>query len=695
MKCPSCNAPCDANASYCVACGTKLEGKNTGGLVGHRIGAWTVTELVARGGVGDIYLGERPAPGWGVAKAVLKVPRVRNLPLAAQRRLLQGVRQEGQILSLLKHPHIVPIEEVVDLNGCPVICMKYIYGEDLSSIIHKGQRKDEKEIPWQVALKYLSGILDALHYAHTHQVLQVIHGDIKPANIRIEQPADRAWLLDFNLSSLIGSEEANVGLGTVPYAAPEVIAGEKPTAASDIYSMAVTAYELLTAEQAFPSGNRFDSKERLAFLREHKPIPLGVLRPDLPRGVVEAIHNSFALDPSLRSRTAREFREELLKYSESLIGTGPKETWMGQAVRQPAPPGESSRAAGHATTAVADERTEAVEHALFKFISNPKSAKAAHALDSHGVSDMDALAVVQRVALETDIWLWERAVAPYREVWLPVLERFGTSVTAQEREAARSRLGIPRLLARHFERERECGEVQFGGVWFVEIPGGVYRVGTDSGRSEQSPEHEVLLRGYWISKDPVTQDVFGRFLAGTMHVGDWLGPGPLPGDPKAPVHGVSWRDAVAFCDWFSAFVGRPARLPTEAQWEVAARGRSRGKFPWGDAPPDPERAVFGRSSIAPLPVGGRPKGVSPFGVRDLAGNVWEWCRDWYDSQAYWESPRRDPKGPKDGHCKVLRGGSFASDPCSLQCTARSRDGIDVALEMYGFRIVVEKLGGAS
>jgi len=228
-----------------------------------------------------------------------------------------------------------------------------------------------------------------------------------------------------------------------------------------------------------------------------------------------------------------------------------------------------------------------------------------------------------------------------------------------------------------FAEEKASVEVQPGRVEHVEVrlklrnvgdmvyvPAGEFIMGDDQGPDDCRPAHRVYVDAFLIDKYEVTNRQYRRFMEAT-------GYGPPGGfyDPRLrdddqPVVGVTWYEAVAFASW----VGK--RLPTEAEWEKAARGGQGFLYPWGNA----WKADRCNSSLAGLgvtaPVGSFPLGAGPYGIFDLAGNASEWCADWYDAFYYEYSPERNPQGPNYGFMRVVRGGAYTDGPERLRTFVR-------------------------
>lgn len=188
------------------------------------------------------------------------------------------------------------------------------------------------------------------------------------------------------------------------------------------------------------------------------------------------------------------------------------------------------------------------------------------------------------------------------------------------------------------------------------------------------PAHRVQLGAFCIAREAVTVDQFRACLAATGRPNPIIGPAP-GGQRRAgmPVCFVPWHEAVAFCAWLTARTGLPFRLPTEAEWERAARGTDGRPFPWGWELPSPWRANYGGMMNGPQPVSGCPAGASPAGCLNMSGNVWEWCADWFDPDYYAQSPAQNPTGPPAGRNRVIRGGAWDSTEGYLRCSARLYD----------------------
>jgi len=196
-------------------------------------------------------------------------------------------------------------------------------------------------------------------------------------------------------------------------------------------------------------------------------------------------------------------------------------------------------------------------------------------------------------------------------------------------------------------------------------------MGSADGEDNERPIHRVWVDAFQIAPHPVTNAEYARF-APPPCIDD-----PRFNDPRQPVVAVSWTDAMRYCEW------RGVRLPSEAEWELAARGGAEGRrYPWGDDVPDD--AALAVTLTGPRPAGQRaPNG---FGLYDMCENVHEWCADWYAPDYYAVSPERNPRGPESGTRRASRGGSWRHRIKVTRCAARSSLPPEFRYNDYGFRV---------
>ena len=248
------------------------------------------------------------------------------------------------------------------------------------------------------------------------------------------------------------------------------------------------------------------------------------------------------------------------------------------------------------------------------------------------------------------------------------------------------------------------------------IPAGEFLLGASDAEADERPIHRVFVSEFFIGRFPVTNGEYARFVRATGHrppavralpmiagAGQdatfkelaaqyvWTGIEPQPGRGGHPVVLVTYEDAEAYCAWMSQTLGRLVRMPTEAEWEKAARGGVDGcRYPWGDEI-DQSRANYLVDPSLKNQRGTAPTGTyapNAYGLCDMAGNVWEWVSDWYGSEYYAAGDARNPQGPRDGAMRIVRGGSWVNeDVRALRCSCRHPVPPDTYAYSIGFRIV--------
>jgi formylglycine-generating enzyme required for sulfatase activity len=204
----------------------------------------------------------------------------------------------------------------------------------------------------------------------------------------------------------------------------------------------------------------------------------------------------------------------------------------------------------------------------------------------------------------------------------------------------------------------------------VFVPGGTFPMGSLAddamAADDESPQHLVTLDGFWIDRTEVTNAQYDNCVeTGTCSPSGTAGDEERTG-PNFPVEAVTWENAATYCEWAGG------RLPTEAEWEYAARGPEGRIYPWGDQAPTPELCQFDNNVIGTAAAGSFPAGASWCDALDLAGNVEEWVADWYSETYYQGSPTDNPAGPETGEFKVVRGGSWGTGPAGVRGADRSR-----------------------
>jgi formylglycine-generating enzyme len=248
------------------------------------------------------------------------------------------------------------------------------------------------------------------------------------------------------------------------------------------------------------------------------------------------------------------------------------------------------------------------------------------------------------------------------------------------------------------------------------IPAGDFLMGAADAEEDERPVHRVFVSEFYIGRFPVTQDDYARFVRAAGYqppairalpliAGSgrdllfrelaapyaWSGDQPPAGHGSHPVVLVSFEDALAYCEWLSRELGRTVRLPTEAEWERAARAGTDGlRYPWGNEI-DPSRGNYLIDAANKRQRGTRPTGTyapNAYGLYDVCGNVWEWVSDWYGADYYGMGDARDPRGPDSGGMRIVRGGSWVNDDVAmLRCAYRHKVPPDTYAYSVGFRIV--------
>ncbi len=591
-----------------------------------------------------------------------------GLDTATLSQLRHQFQQEASVLANLNHPSLVDVTDFFEEGGSAYLVMKFVEGESLADRIAR-----EGALPEDRVLAWAGQLLDALDYCHGQGV---IHRDIKPQNVII-CPDGRAVLVDFGLLKLWDPSDPRTrtamrGMGTPEYAPPEqygTLSGHTDPR-SDIYGLGATLYHALTGQAPVSAGDRMAALSAFPSVRD--------VSPGVSAGLAAAVSRAMELPVPGRFRSAAEMRAALKDEARALrdeARAAEDEARASQsgAVVPPAPAPAAAPAPGQPTKVMPGSWPAA----------RPRRSVPGLVWALGGM----AAVVLLIVGIVAASWLKANSAPTPTQQPLPT-KPLPTSTS-------RPTL-TPDLPIQGDSQTRPAD-----GMVMVYIPAGEFEMGSTDGGDDEQPVHEVVLDGFWIDRTEVTNARFAAFLneQGNQTEGGatWLNIGdedcriersegayrPVSGYANHPVIEVTWYGAAAYCEWVGG------RLPTEAEWEVAARGPEGYAYPWGNSAPDCSLANYwgkdGGCVGGTTTVGSYPTGASWVGAQDLAGNVWEWVGDWYGPYA--AGRQVNPTGPSSGELRVVRGGSWDGDQYYARCSARLRDRPDFSSDDLGFRCV--------
>ncbi len=594
---------------------------------------YTVERELGRGAMGVVYLARDEQLGRHVA--------IKTVQLAGQfsqgehASLRARLFREAKAAARLSHPHIVTIYQVGEAAGVPYLAMEFVDGMTLEAATAPGSGWRAEPL-----LAGLQQVAEGLDYAHSQGL---VHRDVKPANILIRRDGSFK-VADFGIVKLLDETartETNGMMGTPSYLSPEQVRGEGVSGRSDQYALAVTAFRILTERLPFWG----DSVAAMFYQILH-------LEPgdeQLAPGLARVLRRGMAKRPAERYGTCREF-------VAALDGA-----LRGEAVA--APPGERRW--------------------------NPLWAAGVIGLVLIGGAGMGALVwkkrpaepvIPERPEYFTQKQDPQRIVQEARRSVIDVLEKAKQAEPPKVAEAAT----FPVDLAPAGSAQRGAKD----GLPYVWIPAGSFPMGCSAGEMCSSDEvrHTVRFqKGFWLGATEVTAGAFRRYVkekgakmpeAGTGRDG-WK-------DERMPISYVNHRNAAAFCAWSGG------RLPTEAEWEYAARAGTRGlvygpleKVAWIY---QDDLLVYTKAHDGNYPPVGT-KAPNRFGLFDMIGGLNEWVSDFYDADYYKLSPAVDPTGPVRGDGYVHRGGSLLTIPNDAGASRRRWALAETEAPDIGFRCV--------
>lgn len=595
------------------------------------IPGYQIERELGHGGMSTVYLAVQESLGRQVALKVMAPA------LVADRSFGERFLREARTVAQLTHQNILAVYDIGSIGHRYYLAMEYVSGGDLKQCIRQGA------LPPEQALAILKQVASALGYAHQKGF---VHRDVKPENVLFREDGT-AVLADFGIAKAIGSGTRMTGvgmsIGTPHYMSPEQARGKEVDGRSDLYSLGVVLFEMLTGRVPY------DAEDTLAIAFAH-------VNNALPQFPAALSSYQPLLDLLLAKDPAGRFADagDLMAAIERLQ--------CGQSLQRPV-----------SATQVMPQVEQTVN-----------TAKAA----TRGGMTWAIGGVLLAILAFGGLWLVKQKPEPsFRQ---------GASVAALNTET------VPQAPLQRHETAPAVADVlesaklpddkplppksedllvdSTTGMEFVWVPGGCFQMGdtVGDGESDEMPLHEVCLDGFWMGRTEVTQGQWQKIMGNN--------PSYFQKGVNFPVEQVSWNDVQGYIRTLGDQSGKSYRLPTEAEWEYAARsGGNDDKYAGGNNL-DAVAWYGSNCGNSSHPVAQkRPNGL---GLYDMTGNVWEWCQDWYGNDGYRSSQRSNPRGPSSGSTRVNRGGCWRNFDNTCRLANRDSHGPGDRRAGLGFRLVV-------
>ncbi|KAA3654573.1 MAG: hypothetical protein DWQ04_34270, partial [Chloroflexi bacterium] len=532
--------------------------------IGRSIGGrYQIEDLLGRGGMSSVYKATDPNLQRAVAVKMIH-PHLSEHPEFVKR-----FEQEAAAVAQLRHPNIIQVHDFNHEGDVYYMILEHVPGETLEKRLD-ALKGANLRLPLSETIHIMSNLCDAVAFAHERNM---VHRDLKPSNVIINLLSEPI-LMDFGIAKIVGGGQVQTAtgatIGTAAYMAPEQVQGENVDQRADIYSLGVMLFEMASGRPPY------EGKSALTVMMKHvqEPIPdIRVLNNNIPDILVGILEKALAKDPADRFSSAIEIGTAL-----RMVGQQTLESTAAQTFSFP-------------QTAVPKSETAVIPPASPDPTPTPpptsQPTPAAEQVQPEPAQPDDQPAA---------------AIAPRRS-----RRKLMVGVAA-----AVFLIGL--LIGGFFLYQRLFPSMP-SSADMVQIPAGSYTVGQGNGGNQYAAEQQVDLLDYWIDQYEVSNSDYAAFVADTNAdlPSNWSSPTGPSGQEQNPVQGISWEMARDYCNWTNK------RLPTEAEWEVAARGPSSLLYPWGD-----DRQLVTLPTSGSYAAGTNPVNRSAFNVYDMAGNVWEW-----------------------------------------------------------------------
>ena len=603
---------------------------------------YEIIRWIGGGGMAEVYLARHRIHG------ALFAVKVLSLDLAQDERIVARFVQEARTAATLAgHPNIVPIFDIGATNGLYYLIMQYIDGEDLSKHLRRNQRVNPQD-----AARITCQVADALAWASARGV---VHRDLKPSNLYLDK-SGRVMVLDFGIAKATDVPSALTAaterLGTTYYMSPEQIRGETCDVRSDLYSLGIVLFELLSGKKPF-DGDSYRAIE-IAHI-EARPPDLAQIDRAIPPELIQIAEKLLAKSPGQRYQRAEDLIADLNRFGagQTPLGIRPNGNVTGpgdETALSDASHGTASRtpsgfgtAPQQAASAAADP-TNPTQHVTSKSKSNTVV--------------IGAIIVVALLVCAAGFLYWRQSSRGAEQA------NAGASTTAaQPGTATLPKVKLDKL-----------------GNTMALVSAGKFIFGNDSDPRSPNGKEVIDLPAFYVDETEVSNASYAQFCKATGHK-----PPPsadFQSQPDLPVTNVSEEDAEAYAAWINQ------RLPTEKEWEKAARGTDGRIYPWGNTP-------WSDAPKTLQPVLSYPKRVSPYGAYNMAGNVAEWTTTHFPVGAAELQNMQQVLGTKQfsHEWRVIKGGYFGPDGDideQWRCYMRRGFPKDISVsDKIGFRCVAD------
>ncbi|MCS6886512.1 MAG: bifunctional serine/threonine-protein kinase/formylglycine-generating enzyme family protein [Acidobacteriota bacterium] len=640
-------------------------------------GKYRLESRIGEGGMGAVYRARHVLIQNELAVKVL------HSHLVSDRHAVARFQREAMAAARIRHPNAIGVydfgvTETDDKTEVVYIVMELFIGQSLREALER-----KGPLPIERAVLIIRQVCLAIEAAHRSSV---IHRDVKPDNIVIEKngEGDLVKVLDFGIAKLLDSgpysrlTRQGVIIGSPHYLSPEQCQNLELDTRSDIYSIGVVLYEMLTGDVPFKAPTPI----AVAMLHaSEQPIPVRQKRPSVPEPIERVVMKALSKNPDERQQTALDLGEEIeeacrqagipvLPLPGNVISSSLRESYELHP--------------GFTPAGLLDSIVQALDFEQLKTTNGDieaalkKSLKTTESISPEDSSVSDrSMAQAQEIDISKTVFPRPFPEPKKKNYLTPVLVATTVLLAASTLYLL---LGNQKPSPVVIKQELPVAQAVTPppapeGMIFV--PGGKFLMGSNDGEKYDRPQHEATVAPFYLDRTEVTNKEYKKFIDATGHPApkSWKAGSYPAGQDLWPVTGVSWSDAAAYARW----VGK--RLPTEVEWEYAARGKEGLIYPWGNAW-DKNKAVSKETKRStPAEVASCPQGAGPFGHLDLAGNVWEWTAD-----NYFPYPGNKEKIDTTlSRLKVIRGGSFKSDPKMLVTYLRNMVPAELSDSSLGFR----------